>query len=308
MRGLRHTAGVNLAPMSEALLGIDLGGTKIAVAVVRDGKIVKKIVTPTPKEGQEAVFAEIVRVGLELMREFEVTAIGLGTPGPLDFVKGIVKFAPNIHGFENAPIVEALSRGFGRHVELENDANAAGLAEHVYGAARGAQSSVYYTVSTGIGGGIILNDRVWRGANGIAGEIGHTISIPGGPFCGSGIAGTLEAVASGPAIARDASMALGRPVSTKEAFDAAKAGNVKALRVVDQAARYLGSSIADVQKFLDPEIFVVGGGVAEAGDFYLDRVRAAANSELDGFTPAIIRKAVLGTDAGVIGAALAARL
>ncbi|HEX2863748.1 MAG TPA: ROK family protein, partial [Deinococcales bacterium] len=267
-----------------------------------------KLVTPTPKEGQEAVFAEIVRVGQELIAEYPVAGIGIGTPGPLDFRTGTVIFAPNIHGFENAPIVEALSRGFGRHVELENDANAAGLAEHVLGAARGAHSSVYYTVSTGIGGGIIINDRVWRGANGIAGEIGHTVSIPGGPFCGSGIAGTLEAMAAGPAIARDASMALGRPVSTKEAFDEAKAGNRKALLVVDQAARYLGSSIANIQKFLDPEIFVVGGGVAEVGDFYLDRVRTAAQAELDGFAPAIVRKATLGTDAGVIGAALSARL
>jgi glucokinase len=306
--GASGTRVLTLPAMSDTLLGLDLGGTKIAVAAVQDGRVLKKIVVPTPREGQASVFRAMVEAGKKVIDEVgAVSGIGVGTPGPIDFSRGIVKFAPNIPGFEDAPIVEALSEGFGRAVELENDANAAGLAEHTLGAGRGARSSVFFTVSTGIGGGIILNDRVWRGAHGIAGEVGHAIALPGGPFAGSGFAGALEAVAAGPAIARDASMVFGRQVSTAEAFDLAKSGDEKALRIVDQAAFYLGIAIADYQKVIDPEVFVIGGGVAEVGDFYLDKVRAVATTYATGFAPVVIRKAVLGTDAGVIGAALAAR-
>ncbi|HWG86079.1 MAG TPA: ROK family protein [Deinococcales bacterium] len=294
--------------MSEILLGLDLGGTKIAVAAVQNDRVIKKLVVPTPREGQESVFRAMVEAGKEVLAEVgEVAGIGVGTPGPIDFRRGLVKFAPNIPGFEDAPIVQALSEGFGRHVELENDANAAGLAEHTLGAGRGARSSVFLTVSTGIGGGIVINDRVWRGAHGIAGEVGHAIALPGGPFAGSGFAGALEAVAAGPAIARDATMALGRKVSTAEAFDLAKAGDPKALRVVDQAASYMGIAISNYQKAIDPEVFVIGGGVSEVGDFYLDKVRAVAEEYCQGFSEVVVRKALLGTEAGVIGAALAAR-
>lgn len=294
--------------MNEPLLGLDLGGTKIAAAAVQDGRILSKVVVPTPREGYPAVLAAMVQAGREVMSAAgPVAGIGVGVPGPIDFTRGVVKFAPNIPGFEDAPVREALSLAFGRQIELENDANAAGLAEHVLGAARGARSSVFVTVSTGVGGGIIINDRVWRGAHGIAGEIGHVIALPGGTVAGSGFDGALEAVASGSAIARDASYAIGRPVSTIEAFELARAGDQRALRIVDNAARYLGLAFADLQKLLDPDVIVVGGGVAEAGGFFLDRIRLIAEEYVRGFAPVTIRPAVLGPDSGVIGAALAAR-
>jgi glucokinase len=291
----------------ETLLGIDLGGTKIAAAAVQDGNIVAKVVVPTPKDGADSVFAAMIEAAKEVLKTAPANRVGVGVPGPLDFKKGEIKFAPNISGMINAPVVAALSAGLGLPVELENDANAAGLAEHTYGAGRGVSSSYFITISTGIGGGIIINDRVWRGANGIAGEIGHVIALPGGVVAGSGVSGALEAVASGTAMARDASYAFARPVDTRELFDLAKQGEFRALKIVDQAARYIGNVIADLQKNLDPELFILGGGVSEVGDFFLDKIRAVAVVEARGFAEPVIRKALLGSDAGVIGAALAAR-
>lgn len=291
----------------ETLIGIDLGGTKIAAAAVQDGKIIAKVVVPTPKDGAESVFKAMIEAAKEVLRTIPATRVGVGVPGPLDFKKGEIKFAPNINGIVNAPVVAKLSAGLGLHIELENDANAAGLAEHTYGAGRGASSSYFITISTGIGGGIIINNRIWRGANGIAGEIGHIIALPGGVIAGSGVAGALEAVASGTAIARDASYAFARPMETREVFALAEAGDWKALKIIDQAAHYIGCAIADLQKNLDPEVFVLGGGVSEVGEFFISKIRTVAEAEAKGFAVPIIRKAVLGSDAGVIGAALAAR-
>jgi glucokinase len=300
--------------MTQTLLGLDLGGTKIAVAAVKTsdstskGGIIEKRIIPTPRDGYASVFAAMIETGLEVIEAVGgVDGIGVGVPGPIDFKKGEVIFAPNIPGFVNAPVTAVLSTGFGRHVELENDANAAGLAEHVLGAARGSHSSIFLTISTGIGGGIVIHDRVWRGANGVAGEVGHIVALPGGVVAGSGVAGALEAVASGTALARDATYAFARPMDTRELFMLAQAGDWKALKIVDQAAFYLGVAIADMQKIIDPELFVLGGGVSEVGAFYLDKVQAAANDSTKGFGKIIIKKAVLGSDAGVIGAALAAR-
>ena len=294
--------------MNETLLGIDLGGTKIAVAAVRNGIIIEKKIVSTPKEGWASVCQTMIETGLEVIAKVgEVTGIGVGTPGPIDFATGVVKFAPNIPGFENAPIVATLSKGFGRKIEIENDANAAGLAEHVYGAAQDASSSIFITVSSGVGGGIIIHDRVWRGAHGVAGEVGHIVSLPGGPIAGSGVSGALEAFSSGTAIAKDCTYAYSRPVTTREAFELAQAGDARAVKIIDQAARYLGSAIADFQKVIDPEVFVLGGGVSEVGDFFLDKVRAIAEDGARGFAIPVIRAARLGTDAGVIGAALAGR-
>jgi glucokinase len=300
--------------MTQTLLGLDLGGTKIAVAAVRpsntsNGGILEKRIIPTPREGFESVFAAMIATGKEIIAAVGgVDGIGVGVPGPIDFQKGEVIFAPNIPGFINAPVRAALSAGFGCHVELENDANAAGLAEHVLGAARGSHSSVFITISTGIGGGIVIHDRVWRGANGVAGEIGHIVALPGGNVAGSGVAGALEAVASGTAMARDATFAFARPMDTRELFGLAQAGDWKALKIVNQAAHYLGVAIADLQKTIDPELFVLGGGVSEVGAFYLDKVRASALEAAAGFGKVVIQKAVLGSDAGVIGAALSARV
>lgn len=289
-------------------LGIDLGGTKILAAVVDEGAVVDRVRVDTPQTGFEDVVAAMAGAARSLLeRGHQVDAVGVGSPGPLDHARGRVVFAPNIAGMVDAPIVDALQAALGLKVDLENDANAAGYAEHLYGAARGLDSSVYVTLSTGIGGGLFVGDRLIRGAHGIAGEIGHMTLLPGGPMGGDGHNGSLEAIAAGRSIARDASYAYGVNLSTEELFERARAGERIATGIVDNAALFTGIGIANLVKIFDPEAFVLGGGLMNVGDFYLDRVKAAARSYLEAYVEPEFRLAVLGHDAGVIGAAAAAR-
>lgn len=289
-------------------IGVDVGGTKIASGVLRGDELLSAHVIPTPETGWETVLDAIAGEVRRLQeRHPEARLIGVGIPGPLNADRTRVKFAPNIYGFTDVPLVDGLRDRLAQRVVLENDAKAAALAEAHLGAARGTESSIYVTVSTGIGAGIVLNGRIWRGRHGIAGEIGHITALPGGPVSGAGLDGALEAVASGTAIARDASFALNRDVSTAEAFQLAQQGHPAARRVVAQAMRHIGIALADLQKTIDPEVFVLGGGVASVGDFFFHGVQAAADEYAQGFASVTIRRAQLGTNAGVIGAALAAR-
>lgn len=288
-------------------LGIDLGGTKIATAVVEDGVIKARERVATPQTGFADVLDAMARTADRLLEsQGPIHAVGVGSPGPLDLASGTILFAPNIPGMENAPIVAGLADRLGRPVILENDANAAGYAEHLYGAARDLESSVYVTISTGIGGGLFVGDRVIRGANGVAGEIGHMTILPGGPVGGDGTDGSLEAIAAGRSIARDGTYVFGRPVSTEEVFALAQDGDAKALRIVDNAARFTGIGLANLVKVFDPEGFVIGGGMSQVGPFYLDRIVAAAREYLPGWPTPRLLSAKLGTDAGVIGAAAVA--
>jgi glucokinase len=167
---------------------------------------------------------------------------------------------------------------------------------------------MFITISTGIGGSIIVDGQLWRGFHGIAGEIGHVIRVPGGPIPPGGTAGALEAVASGTAIERDATFAFRRPTSTAEVFRMAQDGDKTAEHIVHTAMRYLGMAIADVQKLLDPEVFVIGGGVASVGAYFYNHVQNYAREYAKGFSDVTILPAHFGVDAGVIGAAIAARL
>lgn len=288
-------------------LGLDLGGTKIAGAVVVDGRVVDRNRLETPQTGfRDVLEALAASAGALLAAHPTIGVVGIGCPGPLDFERGRVRFAPNIAGLEDAPLVDALSERLGLPVVLENDANAAGYAEHRFGAARDLATSVFVTLSTGIGGGIFVGQEVLRGAHGLAGEIGHMVLLPGGPTGGDGHAGTWEALAAGRSIARDASYVFSRPVTTEEAFALARAGDRRALGIVDRAAGFTGLALANLVKVVDPAGFVLGGGMVAVGDFYLDRVRAALAEALVGYPPAVVRVAELGGDAGVIGAAAVA--
>jgi len=288
-------------------LGIDLGGTKILAAVVSEGRVLDRVRVDTPQTGFADVVAAMAGAARELIsRGHEVTAVGVGSPGPLDHERGRVVWAPNIAGMVDAPVVDALREELGLPVALENDANAAGYAEHLYGAAKGLRSSVYVTLSTGIGGGLFVGETLVRGAHGLAGEIGHITLLPGGPMGGDGHTGSLEAIAAGRSIARDASYAYGQPMNTIEVFERARAGERKALGIVENAALFTGIGLANIQKVFDPEAFVLGGGLTAAGDFYLDRVKAAARRYLEGFCEPVFLMAVLGGDAGAIGAAAVA--
>ncbi|HEX7022540.1 MAG TPA: ROK family protein, partial [Trueperaceae bacterium] len=258
-------------------LGLDLGGTKIAAAVVENGKILSRVRLPTPQEGFEAVIAALAAAAKQASEgHIGIARVGLGSPGPIDFEAGKVLFAPNIAGMQDASLVARLEECLELEVVLENDANAAGYAEHLYGAARDLENSIYVTISTGIGGGLFLGERVLHGANGIAGEIGHMTLQADGPLCGCGHYGCWEAIASGRAVARDGSYSYGLPLTTEDVFARATAGESRALRIIDNAARYTGIGIANLLKAFDPDGFVIGGGMSQVGAFYLDRIQASA--------------------------------
>jgi glucokinase len=291
-----------------ATIGVDIGATKIACGVLKQEEFVSLTTIPTPKEGWRSVLDSIVNT-IKTLETFhpEVSEVGVGVPGTHNRARTEVLFAPNIHGFTNAPLVDYLSQRVGLPVALENDANAAALAEGILGAARYASSSMFITISTGIGGSIIVDGQLWRGFHGIAGELGHVTRVPGGPIAPSGIAGALEAVASGTAIERDATFVFRKPTSTAEVFRLAQDGDRRAEQIVHNAMRYLGMAIADVQKLLDPEIFVVGGGVASVGAYFYTHVQNYAREFAKGFSDVTVVPAHFGVDAGVIGAAIAAR-
>jgi glucokinase len=292
----------------KATIGVDIGATKIAFGVLKGQHLVEKTTIPTPRDGWRSVLDSIVNTIKLLERSNpETHEVGIGVPGTHNQARTEVLFAPNIHGFENVPLVAYLTEHLGRPIDLENDANAAALAEGILGAAKHASSSVFITISTGIGASIILDGQLWRGFHGIAGELGHTITVPGGPIPPSGIAGALEAVASGTAIERDATFAFRKPTSVAEVFRLAQANDQMAEQVVHNAMRYLGMAIADVQKLLDPQVFVIGGGVTSVGAYFYTHVRQYANEFAKGFSEVSILPAQFGVDAGVIGAAIGAR-
>ena len=265
-------------------LGLDLGGTKIAAAVVEEGTILERCRVATPQAGFASVLEALIEAASTLLKAgFEVAAVGVGSPGPLDLRAGTVVFAPNISGMEDAPIVAELERKLAMPVFLENDANAAGYAEHLYGAAIDLETSVFITMSTGIGGGLFLGDTIIHGAHDIAGEIGQMTLLPGGPQGGDGHDGSWEAIAAGRSIARDGSYTYNQTMTTEEVFRRARAGEAKAARIVANAARFTGIGIANLVKVFDPEGFVIGGGMSQAGSFYLDQIRAAAADYLVGY-------------------------
>ncbi len=291
-----------------ATIGVDIGATKIACGVLKEEQFLSKTTIPTPQDGWRGVLDSIVNTIKILEKSHPgVTEVGVGVPGMHDRARTEVLFAANILGFTNVPIVDYLGERLACPVALENDANAAGLAEAVLGAARYASSTMFITISTGIGGCIITDGKVWRGFHGIAGEIGHVTRVPDGPIPPSGVAGALEAVASGTAIERDATFLFRKPTSTAEVFRLAQDGDRRAEQIVHTAMRYLGMAIADVQKLLDPEIFVIGGGVASVGEYFYGHVQNYAREFARGFSDVTIVPAHFGVDAGVIGAAIAAR-
>ena len=294
-----------------SVVGIDLGGTKIMAGVFSEGVIKTKVTVPTPEEGGQAVIEAMAQAAKAAIEAggVAVQAIGLGTPGPLDFKRGRIKFAPNIANFTDFPIVERLEQATGYKVYMENDANAAALAEHKLGAAQGAESTLYMTVSTGVGGGFVWGNKVLRGVNGQGGEIGHITMQPGGPSCGCGLDGCLEALATGPAMERMALASFKREMSTRELFALFQQGDPRASRIVLQAASWVGIALASLVKCYDPEVIVLGGGVAlNAGPAYLEEVQRSYQRYMENWITPPLHLAKLGSEAGLLGAALTAAI
>ena len=310
-------------------LGIDLGGTKILAAVVTpDGQIVGEAKKKTkPEIGPEGVVGRIVSAANEAVnasgiRMKNVTAVGIGAPSPASPETGVVFNAPNMPGWIDVPLGDMLAQRLGLPVVVDNDVNVGTLGEFVYGAGKGRKSMVGIFVGTGVGGALILNGQLVRGARYSAGEVGHTVILPDGPLCGCGKRGCLEALASRTAIERDVRAALdaGRPSILAQLILADNnrltSGTIKLAleqgddlmtEVVSRAQYYLGLLAGNLVNILDPEMIVFGGGVIEAlGESFLDPIRATARpcflSQRDVDSVSIV-PATLGDYAGVLGAA-----
>mgnify|MGYP005856657047 CR=1 FL=1 len=279
-------------------LALDFGGTKLAAGIVdwRSGRVVREGRRRTGEasgaEGQIADMLALVDGLLGAMPEGEtLSGVGVSFGGPVDAPSGTVLQSHHVPGWDGLPLASRLSRRLGLPVLVENDANAVALGEFLYGAGRGVADLVYMTISTGIGGGIILDGQLWRGHHGVAGEIGHMVVRPDGPVCTCGNRGCLEALASGLSIARRAreALAAGRPgelllalaggepdgITAELVFRAALNGDDAAKSVVAEAAADLGLAIAMLCSIIDPARVILGGGVAKAGEQLLAPVREA---------------------------------
>ncbi|MGH3473063.1 MAG: ROK family glucokinase [Nocardioidaceae bacterium] len=308
-------------------IGVDVGGTKIAAGVVdAAGRIIEEVRRETPARASDATVAAIIDVVQGLTEQHPIAAVGIGAAGFIDADRSTVLFAPNL-SWRDVPLRQAVEEAAGVPVVVENDANAAAWGEFVFGSGKDDDDLLLVTVGTGIGGGLVADHRLYRGAFGIAAEIGHMRVVPGGHRCGCGNLGCWEQYASGSALVREARAfaAAGTPMAADllalangdaSAIDgpmitlAATQGDAWAIELLESAGRWLGEGIASLAAVLDPGVVSIGGGVAEAGELLLEPIRAAFRAQLTGrrFRPELeIRQATLGNRAGLIGAADLAR-
>lgn len=290
-------------------IGVDIGGTKVAGGVVdEEGNVVAETRRPTPSEDSDAAIDAVVGIVHELCAAHDVSAVGVAAAGYVSADRSTMLFAPNLP-WENLPVRDLLQERIDLPVDVENDANCAAWAEHRFGAARGEDCVVCLTVGTGIGAGILVEGALYRGRFGIAGEPGHLGVVRDGIPCGCGNSGCLEQYASGTALVRYA-RERGLSAEGPEITAAAEAGDERAVASFAEVGRWLGHALADIAAVLDPGMFVIGGGVADAGELLLGPTRETFRAMLPGHLHrpfADIRQAVLGNAAGLVGAADLAR-
>lgn len=312
----------------ELTIGVDVGGTKIAAGVVdATGHLLAKVRLSTPAATAESVEAGIAAAVLELKAGYDVAAVGVAAPGFVDAQRTTLRFTPNLP-MADRPLRALLEPRVGLPVVVENDASAAAWGEYRFGGGRGVSDVVLLTVGTGLGGGIVLDGRLLRGAFGIAGEFGHVRIVPGGLPCGCGNRGCWEQYTSGRALIRQAqALARANPPRASRLLElaggqveaiagamitrAAADGDPASVELLAELGRWLGEGIADIADVLDPAVVVIGGGVSEAGDLLLEPARKAFSASLSAGSHRphlVIRAAELGNDAGLIGAADLARV
>lgn len=309
-------------------IGIDVGGTNVKIALVDgEGKIIYSNSVPTYAQmGYEYTVNNIKQAIRDLMKETntdakEIEGIGFDFPGQVDYKTGVVKLAPNIPGWVNVPIAQMIEEEFNIPTRIDNDVRCAALGELKFGAGKGCENFVCITVGTGIGSGLVINGQLVRGAANAAGEIGHIkLQMNGGPICGCGDTGCLEAFASGPSIVAMAQEYLKGGKSTKfremagadgeitpyTVAKAAEAGDPVAKRIFEIVGTYIGMGLVSVINLLNPEKVIIGGGVAAAGDLLLDPIRKTIKERamvVAGNSVEIV-PAELGNSAGVIGASM----
>jgi glucokinase len=303
-------------------IAVDVGGTHMRAACYPSGsqvpqkieKIATKVLHASPLERLVEVISSVIP------EEGGVEAIAVALPGPTNPYKGIIYTAPNIPGWDNLAVGPILEEKFGIPVRIGNDANMAALGEWQFGAGKGHHHLIYLTVSTGIGGGILVDDRLLLGVDGLATELGHVTVLPDGPVCGCGKRGHIEAVASGTAIARwtEQQIGEGRPSSlqnqekltAREVAMAAAQGDALSISALERAGRFLGIFLTGLLHTFNPSIIILGGGVSRSGDLLIKPIQACMKEMvisaqyLEGFT---LTTAALGDEAGLHGALALAR-
>ena len=294
------------------IIGVDIGGTKIALGIVKeDGNVIEKNVIATnttiaPEQMIDQICQEIDSLLTKSSLSInEIQGIGIGAPGPLAQEEGEIICPPNLPNWRNIKIVNQIKQYFNCPVYLENDANAATLAEKWVGAAKVNNNFIYMTISTGIGAGLYLNGKLFSGSSGSAGEIGHMVVDPSYGQCKCGQRGCFEYVASGTAIARLGSEKINKDLSTKEVFELYSAGNEQIIPIVEDVFKNIGSSCVTLINIFDPEKIVIGGGVSKVGEPLFnsvrDYVKKYALSPMGRETKIV--PSGLGQDTGIIGAA-----
>ena len=299
------------------IIAVDIGGTHMRAAAYTQGKLEpikhKKIPTLASEPGG---LDRLIRVIEDVWpKNDSVSAIGLGSPGPLDPHTGYLLAPPNNPEWHNFPLAPNVEKHFGIKTYLDNDANLAGLGEYRYGAGMGHHHVLYITVSTGIGAGVITDDRLLQGFHGLAAELGHCIIDPNGPPCSCGFNGHLEAFSSGPAIVKyvigeleaGASSLLkkGKNMTARDVSEAAQKGDELAIKAYQRAGEYLGIGVASFLHAFDPSIVIFGGGVSQVGKLLFDPFETSLKKRV--FHPRyleglVITQAQLGDDAGLLGA------
>lgn len=309
--------------MTEAALAFDLGGTDLRGALVtREGKVHRLITVATQaQDGVQAILDQMIKLATELRNTangFEIVGAGVGAPGPLDPNAGLMLSPPTLNGWDNVPLARLLSDELGLPVKLENDANAAALGEWQFGAGRGYGTVLFVTISTGIGGGVISEGKVFHGSQGLAVEIGHMTISESGPRCLCGSIGCFEALASGTALgqrgAKIASTPEGREIlsSTTEnghigaraVVEAARNGDKIAISLLADEARWLGIGLTNLLHLFSPDVVIIGGGVSNAFDLLIDDIKSEIRERaMPAFSDVEIVRAELGSKAGIVGAA-----
>ncbi len=302
--------------MTENYIVADVGGTHIRVACFPTKSLKPTIVQRIPTVGPDSPHDRLIHLIHTVAPAGEpIAAIAVAAPGPLDPFKGIVYEAPNIPSWIDLPLKKLLEDEFKVPAAIGNDAILAALGEWRFGAGVGHRNLVYITVSTGIGGGVIAENQLLLGERGLAAELGHVTVVQDGPLCSCGQRGHLEAVASGPAIARwleeelsqgiPSSLPAGKPITAEDVSLAASQGDELAKAALARSATFVGATIADYLHIFNPTLVIIGGGVSQSGAIFLDPLRAAMSEHvmspmyLDGLT---LTTSDLGDDVGLMGA------
>lgn len=301
--------------MHKYIIGIDLGGTNTRIALIGQRLSIKARSSFTTKDfisKRSNLISKIIQgvfVLLEknLLKKTQILGLGIGVPGPVDFVSGKVFYLPNIPHWQNAPLRDTLKKKLNFEVFVDNDVNLMALAEAKLGAAKDTKNAVCLTLGTGVGGGLVLEGKLFRGTNFCAGEIGHMPINIDGPACNCGGRGCLERYVGNKFILAEAKNKLKmKNITLEKLSELSRDGNKIALDIYNNFAKNIGVALTGVVNLLNPEVIVIGGGLSFAGDFIFKKIKETINKRAMPIQARQVRikKAVLGNDAGLIGAAL----